>query len=375
MSIRIGIISFAHVHAHSYLQLLAAWPGVELLATDPHTPPGGRAANQAGDTSGEDGKPRVVGDPGGPGDTGDPEVTGEVRGAAFAAQFGVAYVPTLTDLFAWRPDAVIVLSENVHHREHVLLAAAHGVPVLCEKPLATTVVDAVAMRDACRAAGVWLMTAYPVRFSPMVTGLARLVREGALGQILSALGTNNGRIPVASRAWFTDPTRSGGGALVDHVVHVADVLDLVTGWRPTQVYAVANRVLHAEKPGVAVETGGLVTVVYDSGAHAVIDCSWSQPDAAPTWGGLTLQLVGSAGIATIDPFAQQVGGLSAATGTALSLPYGQNLDATLLTAFLEAVATGRAPEPDGDTGIRSLAIVCAAQESARTGTVVDVALP
>ena len=248
--------------------------------------------------------------------------------------------------------------------------SAAGAAVLCEKPLATTLTDALAMQAACDAASVTLLTAYPVRFSPAFARLRELVAAGGLGALLAATGTNNGQIPVGDRAWFTDPLLSGGGAMVDHIVHVADLLDALTGFTPEFVRAVSNRILHADKPEVRAETGGLVTISYAGGFVATIDCSWSQPDHAPTWGGLTLQVVGTAGIADIDPFAQHVGGVG--SDDALLLGYGTNTDELLLAEFLQAVRTGRAPQPDGAAGIRSLKIVLAAQQSARTGEVVPV---
>jgi len=335
--LRVAIMSFAHVHAAAYARLLLAMPNVSLRASDP------------------DGALAPV---------------GERRGRDLADDLGVTYTEGYEALLAWQPDAVIVASENARHRPLVVAAAQSGAAVLCEKPLATTLEDALAMQAACDAAGVILMTAYPVRFSPAFLRLRDLVAANGLGALLAATGTNNGQIPVGERAWFTDPALSGGGAMVDHIVHVADLLDALTGLLPERVRAVSNRILHAEKPEVRAETGGLVTISYAGGFVATIDCSWSQPDNAPTWGGLTLQVVGTRGIADIDPFAQHVAGSDG--GGTLFLPYGPNLDERLLAEFVQAVRAGRIAQPDGAAGIRSLKVVLAAQESARTGQVVSV---
>nr|WP_208402708.1 Gfo/Idh/MocA family oxidoreductase [Lysinibacter cavernae] len=330
-------MSFAHVHAGSYAQLLRDWPGVELITTDPD---GATAPD------------------------------GELRGRAFAESLGVTYVDTYDELLAWAPDAVIVTSENTKHRALVERAAAAGAHILCEKPLATTAVDAIAMREACEQAGVILMTAYPVRFSPAFERLQAIVNNDELGELIAATGTNNGKIPVGDRSWFTDPELSGGGAMVDHIVHVADLLDALTGLEAASVHAVSNQLLHAEKPQVQAETGGLVTITYTNGFIATIDCSWSQPDHAPTWGGLTLQVVGADGIASINPFAQHVGGFSETEQNSVFIPYGSDTDRIMLDAFLDGVRTGIQPQPDANVGIRTLNIVLAAQESARTGSVV-----
>lgn len=335
---RIGLMSFAHVHAASYARLLGAWPGVEVVATDPDH---GRR----------------------PGETG---------GAAMAAELGVDYVEDYATLLATRPDGVIVCAENVEHRRLVELAAAAGAHVLCEKPIATTLADADAMTAACAAAGVELMIAHPVRFAPAFAGLREVVAAGTLGEIVSIAGTNNGRIPRGDRAWFVDPAAAGGGALTDHLVHVLDLLDAL--WpdsRVTSVYAVANRLLH---PDAAVETGGLAALRLElesaSGRRqvpVVIDASWSRPDSYATWGGLTLRVIGTGGITDLDPFALRVGGHLESAGNAAWIPYGPDLDSLLLASFLDVVAGSATASPDGAAGTRGLAVVLAAYASVASG--------
>jgi predicted dehydrogenase len=326
---RIALWSFAHPHALAYARLLSRDSSVELVAADPDGPPGQG-----------------------------------LRGTEAAAHLGVRYLEDYRRTLDWGPDAVVLCAENARHRPLVELAAAAGASVLCEKPLATTVADAEAMVAACEAAGVALMTAYPVRFSPAFAALRATVSSGALGRLLGVRGTNNGKLPTG-RAWFTDPALSGGGALVDHVVHCADLLDvLLDGAEPESVYAVTNRILSGDRAGV--ETGGLVTMRYPTGVVATIDCSWSQPEDAPIWGGLTLQVVGSEGQVDIDPFGQRISGHLTGRGTAW-LPYGSDLDAAMLAEFLSALRSGRPPQPDGTVGVRTLRIVAAAQQSADAG--------
>lgn len=334
--LRIAVLSFAHTHALSYVHALKAMPGVELIAADPD----GRDAR--------DDAP---------------------RGAELAAELGVAYVDTYDEAFAWRPDAVVVAAENSRHRELVERAAAAGVHVLCEKPLATTVDDAIAMRDACDQAGVIVMVAYPVRFAPAVRDAIADLRSGRLGRVLGVTGVNNGKLPQ-DRAWFTDPELAGGGALVDHVVHCADLLDELLGERAATVRAVSNGFLHADRE-LAVETGGLVTIQYPSGVIATIDCSWSWPMSSATWGGLTLQVVAERGTVTVSPFAKGIAGHDARGET--WDPVGADLDVLLLEEFVAAVRGDRQPQPDAGVGIRTVEIAKAAQASAaRDGEVVSL---
>lgn len=331
---KVAVLSFAHGHAVGYLRYLKSRDDVELVASDPE----GLQATDAG-----------------------------LRGPELAAECGVAYLDSYEEVLAWGPDAVVICSENARHRDLVEQAAAAGAQILCEKPLATSTSDAESMVAAVERAGVTLMVAFPVRFSPSFVALKAKVHAGQLGDILAILGTNNGKFPLSDRQWFTNPELSGGGSLVDHVVHCADLIDSLLEQRATTVWAVSNRILHAET-GVHVETGGLVTITYHTGIIATIDSSWSQPVSAPTWGGVTLEVVGTNGSMKIDPFASHVGGYG--TDGAIWLPYGPDLDAEMMDEFLESVREGRQPQPDGNAGLRTVAIMNAAQLSAQTSRVV-----
>lgn len=320
---KIALMSCAHTHARSYAECLEARRDVRLVVADP-------------------------------------DRYGDVTAAQVVPSYEEAWA-------AWPdgPDAIVVTSANARHKALVLEAARRGAHVLCEKPLATTVPDANAMVAACREAGVVLMTAFPVHFAPAVQTLRAAVEDGALGEVIGITGTNNGKLPD-TRAWFTDVELAGGGSLVDHTVHIAEILDSIFG-EPATVHATTNRILWADRAGEGAETGGLVTLTYASGLVATIDCSWSQPAEAPTWGGLRIQAVGTGGQLQVDAFAEHVG------GPGRWLPYGVDSDAALLEAFLGAVRDGRAVEPSGDVGLRTVRVVAAAQESVRTGQPVELA--
>ena len=332
---KVGIMSFAHTHAAGYARRLGTYPDVEVRAADPG-----------------------------------PHPPGEVRGRDLARELGVGYHESYQELMDWGPDAVVVTSENARHRPLAELAARHGAQILCEKPLATTWADGRAMVDAAAAADVLLMMAFPVRFAGAFGRLRSEHEAGLLGEIISIRGANNGRLP-RTRAWFTQPELSGGGAFMDHVVHVADLIEALTHAAPVSVSAVGNAKLHPARAGT--ETAGLVLVSYEDGVIAAIDCSWSRPDTAPTWGGLTLSVTGTGGRVDLDFFGPRAWGLDAASGRPIELPYGPDFDAALLRAFLDAVRHGKTDtQPDGHTGLRTLEIVLAAQRSARTGRTVPV---
>lgn len=325
-NLRIAVIDAAHVHARTYMSLLEARPDVDVALVD---------ASGYGDI--------------------DASVVVDSEEAIWQAWNGAG------------PDAVVVTTENNRHDQVVREAARRGVHVLCEKPLATSLDAAQEMVAACEDAGVVLMTAFPVHFSPQIAQLRSVIATSAIGSVLAVLGTNNGKLP-AGRDWFTDPNAAGGGALMDHVVHVAQILDSIFG-EPTEVHAVSNSILHSDVREREVETGALVTLRYSTGMIATIDCSWSQPAEATTWGGLTIEAVGTAGRIAVDPFAHRI------EGPGQWHPYGMDLDAALIDAFISAVHSGVPAEPSGHVGLRTLRVVTAAQESVRLGQPVPLPRP
>lgn len=333
--VKIGILSFAHPHAIDYAQLMLGYEGVSVQASDPG-----------------------------------PHALGEVRGSTLAAQLGVPYSDSFEGLLDWEPDAVLVTSENSEHRRLVELAAARGVHVLCEKPLATTWEDATAISRIVQETGVIFAVAFPMRFADLFRRLRTDYDAGLFGSAVAVRASNNGKLP-SGRSWFTERSLSGGGALVDHVVHAADLVQaLLPNASPVSVTAVANEILHR---GVGVETAGLVTVAYDDGLVATVDCSWSRPETAPTWGGLKLHLLGTAGTAEVDFFGSRLRGLTSSTGLPVELPYGADYNDAMLRSFIDSVGSGSAPEPGLEAGMRTLEIVLAAQQSVRTGATVQLA--
>jgi predicted dehydrogenase len=331
--LRIGLLSAAHVHADAYAQLLDAMPEVELI---------GLADDDA------------------------------EQGRSFARLHGVAYLGERDALLQARPDAVVVTSPNADHRADVEAIAAAGIGVLCEKPLATTVDDAVAIVRACRAAGVPMMTAFPMRFSSPVLAVASEVRSGTIGRVCAVAAVNQGELPSRHRAWFADPDLAGGGAVMDHTVHVVDVLRWMLDREVTEVYAVTNRILHADR-AARVETGGLLLVHFGD-IVVTIDCSWSRPDSYPTWGGLGMEIVGERGVLDLDAFRQRFTLHAAGEAHGSWVYWGSDPNVGMLHAFVALVRAGGEPPITGTDGLRAVEVVAAAYASAASGEPVKLDL-
>lgn len=317
---RVAVLGLAHVHVEAYVAILNALPDAELIGC------------------------------------------AERDGAAPGRQFSDARrYRDVSSLLAERPDAVIVCSETVHHRALVEQAAAAGAHVLCEKPIATTLEDAVAMRDACLHHGVRFMTAFPMRFGAAVMQARQTLQSGSLGQILGMVGVNHSVNPSAHHAWFADPQLAGGGAVMDHVVHLADLYRWWFGSDVREVYASLGR-----GPEDAVETSGVLLVTLSNGLSASIDCSWSRPPSYPRWGHLKVEVVGEQGVLRLDPFAEHLTVYGATTAPAW-VGFAPDANRAMLIAFLDSVRLASAPPVTWLDGYRALQVALAAYASDRLG--------
>ncbi|QPG43092.1 MULTISPECIES: Gfo/Idh/MocA family protein [unclassified Rhodococcus (in: high G+C Gram-positive bacteria)] len=121
-------------------------------------------------------------------------------------------------------DAVVVATPPETHVDVVLAAVAAGKHVLCEKPFATTLTDAIRMRDAARSNGVVHAVGHEFRWQPHMAATAQTIRSGVIGDPTLVTHVRiNGIIagPQASApGWFQKKENFGGwpNAEIQHVV-------------------------------------------------------------------------------------------------------------------------------------------------------------
>jgi predicted dehydrogenase len=272
-------------------------------------------------------------------------------------------------------DTVLVCGANGEHRAHVELAAVHGKHVLCEKPIATTVEDAEAMVAACAAAGVQLHLAFVSRFLPLVERARTVVRGGRLGELIGMVGANRGRppLPPAYPGWITDPVAAGGGALIDHSVHVIDVMRHVSGLEVAEVSAEAGSLLW----NLDVDDVAVVSLRWENGAVASVDPSWSVPADHPHDYDFSLRLVGTEGSLEITDGAEALNVVSTREGGPRGLrraSFAEDADRAMIEAFLTSVRAGVIEDPcaTGQDGVRALEVALAGYRSSELGQVVEL---
>jgi len=328
---KIGILSFAHHHGEAYISNLRRMDGVELLGVA------------------------------------DDDIS---RGQKIADQNEARFFPSYEALLEAKPDGVIICTENNRHLPLVEMAASRGVNILCEKPIATTLKDAQAIVDTCDKAGVLLMTAFPMRFSAPLMEIKTHVDNGDFGKVYCFNATNQGELPTKYRAWFVDPELAGGGAIMDHTVHLVDMMRWFISSEVETMYARSNRIFHADE--VQVETGALEMLTFENGLFATIDASWSRPQYWPTWGGLTFEMVTTCGTVMVDAFRQNLNVYRHDWQRSNWAYWGSDMNHAMVSEFAAAIRENRQPLVTGMDGLRAVEATLAAYESDRTGQVVQV---
>lgn len=326
-TVRVAMLSFAHMHAYGYASVLTALPNAEIV---------------------------VIAD------------EDEARGTAMAEQFNTTWIADYREaVMRDDVDAVVVCSENVRHKEMTIAAAEAGKHVLCEKPLATTVADGQAMIDACQRNGVKLMTAFPVRFNASIAALRDAVRGGFLGETLTIVARNPGTNPGG---WFVDPARSGGGAVIDHTVHVVDVLRWIYDAEITEVYAESGNRL----AGNVSDDTGLLMFRMSNGVPVSLDTSWTRPSNWPIWGGVTIDVIGEKGVLFANAY-NNTYEMAETEGPSFQWkPVEVTGDPEMVAAFIDAVANDTPVPVTGEDGLRAVEVALKAMESARTHQIVPV---
>ena len=277
-----------------------------------------------------------------------------------AERLGVPVHDTIAGLLAMPGlGAVYVAAPNHAHRALVEAAAAAGVPVLCEKPMATTMADAQAMVDACARAGVLYATAFDQRFHAAHQALAGLVAAGRLGTVTAIRIVYACWLPAdwAGDNWRIDPRRAGGGALFDLAPHGLDLAAHLLGEPLVDVLAMGQARVHR----YAVEDGALLMARSRSGVLVEMHVAYNCPETLPR---RRLEVIGTAGqVVATDTMGQTAGGtlelIDAATGAAEAVPVPGAARSPFLNqveAFAAAVAGGGAFAfpPEGDLATHAL---------------------
>jgi predicted dehydrogenase len=288
-SYRVGVIGFAHMHVNELVDRFAATgrsPIVACADTIPRTPSltsveGSRSAN-------------------------------------LKRALGLASAPRRYDdyrelLAAERLDIAIVCPENARHGEVAEAAAAHGVHVVTEKPMAASLAEAERMTAAAKNAGVALAVNWPIAWAPVYVRLKALVEGKAIGDLWELKWRNpaslgplahgslhpgatvvSGIVSAAEKAaeWWHQ-AETGGGALLDYCCYGACLAAWLMPETPISVMGLTANLM---SPYGDAEDNAAMLVRFPAGL-AILEASWTTIHNGPS---PLVTLCGTTGTIAVD---------------------------------------------------------------------------
>ncbi|MBB5222349.1 putative dehydrogenase [Amaricoccus macauensis] len=310
-------------------------------------------------------------------------VTAKARAERFA--IAAVYTDPVEAVAALRPDVVDICSPVERHLAHVRLAADAGAAILCQKPLAATLAEAIAAAEAARDAGVRLMVHENFRFRPWFRAAKTALDAGRIGEPfylrsdLRLAGTvPTARHPepwsLARQPFFRQMPRL---LVLESMIHQIDVARFLLGAEPTAVVAMLRRV----SPDVVGEDLASLMLRFPS-AHAVLERSYATlGEADPPAVSEELRVEGTGGLLRV----LRDGTTEIVTETAsgrreerldvdLDDAYARSYAATI-AHFAAALRDGTPFETGPADNLRTLDATLAAYRSAEAGTVEPLPSP
>jgi predicted dehydrogenase len=268
--------------------------------------------------------------------------------------------------------ATYIALPNGLHAEFTVRSARAGKHVLCEKPMANSVVECEQMMDACRHAKVRLMIGYRSQYEPFDQALVQLVQEGKLGELREFLSCNSIQQGDPGQ-WRLNRALAGGGPLPDVGIYSLNAARFISGEEPEEVVARVMQ-LKDDPRFREVESSAQFVLRFPSGFTATCSSSYASHRSQ------FLRVNGVEGWAELDP-AFAYNGLRLRVSR---LQDGKNvISEPAITAknhfteeidhFAECIAGGLQPHTPGEEGWQDMRIIAAIYESARTGTAVKIA--
>jgi predicted dehydrogenase len=291
------------------------------------------------------------------------------KAADFAGRFAIprAYESAEEMLDAEKPDFVDVVTRPEAHLPLTRLAAARGIHVICQKPMAPSMADCVAMCEACERAGVRLLIHENWRWQPWYRELKRLLADGTIGtpfqfSFFWRTGDGRGTDPYPAQPYFRKMPRL---MIYESLVHILDTFRFLGGEMEVQSCQTARL-----NPAIAGEDYALIVTQFQSGAVGLIDANrFTGPVPAPVAMGACIA-EGTEGMLRVSPPGELF--LTRAGGSEEKLPFappaeGYKGDSVYATQahLLDSLRNGARAESEGRDYLRTVALVEACYESAR----------
>ena len=285
------------------------------------------------------------------------------RAKRVAAELEVeAAYSSLEDLLEHKDvHCVVIASPDKFHAQAIRTAAAAGVDILCEKPLALNLSDARAALDAVAKAGVRLQIGFMRRYDPAYATAMKRIEAGEIGDpvVFKSIGRDQNAPPLAAYQ-----SHLNGMLFYNSTIHDFDLARWLVRDEVSEVHAYTTCAVRPEVAQYGDIVAGVVNLKYQRGAIGNIE-SYVQ---AVYGYDIRTEIVGSKGSIF-------VGSLLGNSATLLSSNGGiETLADHFLTRFADAylaevrdfvqnMLNNQPPRVTGEDGLRALEIAVAAENS------------
>ena len=291
------------------------------------------------------------------------------RAEGFAREFGAtAYTDAERMLREASLDFVDVVTQPGSHRPLVELAAAHRLPVICQKPLAASLEDARAMVAACERAGIPFMVHENFRWQPAMRALKQVSQEsGAL--FFGRVQFRSGYDPYVNQPYLAEDPRF---IIADLGVHLLDLARFFFG-------EAASLTCHTQRVNPCIKGEDVATILLkmQSGAVCLVDMSYASKTTFDPFPQTFIAMEGAQGRAELGPrFRITKDDGNSVTGFGVEAPrYSwseapfEAIQASVVAIqqhWADCLRDGRAPETSGADNLKTLELVYGSYESAET---------
>lgn len=270
-------------------------------------------------------------------------------------------------------DAVMLLTPPNTHLDLVRRAAAVGKHVLLEKPLEIAIDRAHALVETAETAGIKLGVVLQHRFRPISVALDGIVREGRLGELVSASARLYNWRP---QSYYDQPgrgtkARDGGGVLLTQAIHTLDLMISLTGL-PAEIAAyTTTSPIHS----METEDSAVAAVRFANGALGSISATTCAYPGFPD----AVDIIGAKGTARLDGssltaqfhdgsiFSLDDGAMGGGAG-ADPMAFSHQHHRAVLADFLDAIERNRDPKVAGREALKVHSLIEAMLRSSKTGS-------
>jgi predicted dehydrogenase len=283
------------------------------------------------------------------------------KATEFTARHGIprTYKSAEEMLDAEKPDFVDIATRPEAHLALTQLAASRGAHVICQKPMAPTMADCIAMCETCERAGVRLIIHENWRWQPWYRELRRLLDLQTIGapfqfSFFWRTGDGRGSEPYPAQPYFRQMPRL---LIYESLIHILDTFRFLGG--EMQIESCRTQRLN---PAIVGEDQALIITRFGSGAAGLIDANrFTGPVPAPVAMGICI-VEGTDGMLRVSPHGELF--LTRAGQSEERLPYtppnhGYKGDSVFATQahVIEGLRTGAATESEGRDYLRTVALV------------------